>query len=151
MPIGPRGVLVGKDTYAAGVTEIFAAGNAIRTKGMVVRSVADGKEAALSIHQYLTRQAVSGPKRPFATRISRLHEEISQLIAHADAAGQQRAGLPAISARTKPRGRPHAACTATAAEWSNAACAAMRPPTAPNPGVIPARGENWCRSANARG
>ena len=31
---------------------MFAAGNAIRGKGLVVRSVADGKEAAAAIDQF---------------------------------------------------------------------------------------------------
>jgi ferredoxin len=54
---------------------VFAAGNAIRSKGLVVRSVADGKEAAASIDQFLHRQDVIGPNKPFTTKIGRLDGE----------------------------------------------------------------------------
>lgn len=70
--VGPRGIHVVKETFATTTPGVFAAGNAIRTKGMVVRSAADGKEAAESIHQFLAGQIVTGPHRPFSTRIGRL-------------------------------------------------------------------------------
>ena len=70
--VGARGIHVNKETFATATPGVFAAGNAIRTKGMVVRSAADGKEAAHSIHQFLTGQPVTGPHRPFSTRIGRL-------------------------------------------------------------------------------
>ena len=70
-----RGVRVDKDTYETSVAGVFAAGNAVRGKGLVVRSVADGKEAAVSIDQYLSGREVTGPRRPFSTRIGRLEED----------------------------------------------------------------------------
>jgi len=60
---------------------VFAAGNALRGKGLVVRSVADGKEAAESIDQFLSGRPVTGPKRPFSTRIGRVGEdEIAEFL-----------------------------------------------------------------------
>ncbi len=70
-----RGVEVNRDTFETGVEGAFAAGNAIRAKGLVVRSVADGKEAALAIDQHLRGQPVQGAERPFSSRIGRVSEE----------------------------------------------------------------------------
>jgi NADPH-dependent glutamate synthase beta subunit-like oxidoreductase/ferredoxin len=70
-----RGVQVAQDTYETSLAGVFAAGNAIRGKGLVVRSAADGKEAAISIDQYLSGCKVSGPQKPFSTRIGRLEED----------------------------------------------------------------------------
>ena len=70
--VGPRGVQVSKETYATNVDGVFAAGNAIRLKGMVVRSAADGRESAHAIHQYLSGYFVSGPVKRFSSRIGRV-------------------------------------------------------------------------------
>lgn len=78
----PRGVNVDKDTYAASRTGIFAAGNAIRTKGLVVRSVADGKEAAASIDHFLADGKPTGIEKPFSSRIGKLSpDELTTFIA----------------------------------------------------------------------
>jgi len=93
---GPRGIRVDKDTYRTNREDVFAAGNAIRTKGLVVRSVADGKEAAAGIDQYLRGQDVTGPPKPFNTRIGRLEpDEIERfLVGASDASRQEPAGEP---------------------------------------------------------
>jgi ferredoxin len=70
-----RGIQIRKDTYETNLAGVFAAGNAIRGKGMVIRSAADGKEAAASIDQYLSGRPVTGPPKPFSTRIGRLEED----------------------------------------------------------------------------
>lgn len=78
----PRGVDVDKETYAASRTGVFAAGNAIRTKGLVVRSVADGKEAAASINHFLADGKPSSIEKPFSSRIGKLSpDELSNFIA----------------------------------------------------------------------
>ena len=92
----PRGLQVKKESYQTNVEGIFAAGGAIRTKGLVVRSVADGKEAAQSIDQYLTGRQVTGPPRPFSTRIGRLEED--ELAVYLSGASQ--------SPRQEPAGGP---------------------------------------------
>jgi len=72
---------VNKRTFQTDTKGTFAAGGAIRGKALVVRSVADGKEAAISINQYLCGQAVTGPQKPFSTRIGRMKaEELAQLL-----------------------------------------------------------------------
>ena len=92
---------------------LFAAGGAIRAKGLVVRSVADGKEAARAISRYLVslaRSASEGPDsgpcavprlrfglvsaagRDFSVRMGKLEPgEIAQFIA---AAGQDPRKVP---------------------------------------------------------
>jgi NADPH-dependent glutamate synthase beta subunit-like oxidoreductase len=69
-----RGIEVA-DTYQTQLPNLFAAGNAIRLKGFVVRSVADGKEAAISIDQFLRGQVVLGPDKPFTTKIGLMSKE----------------------------------------------------------------------------
>jgi NADPH-dependent glutamate synthase beta subunit-like oxidoreductase/ferredoxin len=71
----PRGLQVQGDTYQASLPGVFAAGNAIRGKGLVIRSAADGKEAAVSIDQYVSGRPVTGRPKPFSTRIGRLEED----------------------------------------------------------------------------
>ncbi len=97
LELAPRGVRVDKDTYETSVAGVFAAGNAIRGKGLVVRSAADGKEAAVSIDQYLSGRQVTGPQKPFSTRIGRLEEdELALYLAGASQSPRQDpAGGPA--------------------------------------------------------
>jgi len=69
-----RGIQVGAQTFETDVAGVFAAGNAMRGKALVVRSVADGKEAAVAIGQYLGRSGTGpffGGKTSFAdTRLA---------------------------------------------------------------------------------
>lgn len=81
---GPRGIEVHGGTYETNVTGVFAAGNATRGKGLVVRSVADGKEAAAAISQYLAGHAVTPVQRPFSSRMGKLQgEEMQEFLAGA--------------------------------------------------------------------
>lgn len=79
-----RGIEVDRQTYQTGLAGVFAVGNAVRTKGLVVRSTADGKQAAAAIDQLLAGRPVTGPEKPFNTRIGHMQpDEISQLLAAA--------------------------------------------------------------------
>jgi len=81
---GPQGILIDKETFQTGLEKVFAAGNAIRGRGLVVRSVADGHEAAQSIHGYLAGHAGHAHRRPFSVRLGKLEEpEIAEFVAHA--------------------------------------------------------------------
>jgi ferredoxin len=73
-----HGIGANKETYQTNRTGVFAAGNAIRSRGMVVRSVADGKEAAAAIDQYLAGRPVTGAEKPFSVRMGRM--EKSQVV-----------------------------------------------------------------------
>jgi ferredoxin len=79
---GPQGIRIDRETYQTNVPAVFAAGNAIRGRGMVVRSVADGREAALAIDQYLAGRPVVGRHKPFSVRLGKLREgEVDQFVA----------------------------------------------------------------------
>jgi len=81
-----RGLKVEKGTHRTELEGIFAAGNAIRGKGLVVRSAADGKEAATAIGQLLAGQPVVGQPRPFNSKIGRLEaDELAELVSAASA------------------------------------------------------------------
>jgi len=82
LQIGSRGIEIDKQTYQAGVEGVFAAGSAVRGKAMVIRSVADGKEAAAAVDQYLCGRPVIGLPKPFNVKIGRLEpDELAQFVA----------------------------------------------------------------------
>jgi len=72
---GPRGIAVEKASYQTSREAVFAAGNAVRGKAMVIRSAADGKEAAAAIDRYLGGLPVEGPGRRFASRMGKVSED----------------------------------------------------------------------------
>lgn len=82
-----RGIQVERETYRTNVDGVFAVGNAIRGRGLVVRSCADGKEAAPCVDAFLSGRPVTGSEKPFSARIGRIsREEVEQLLpAAADA------------------------------------------------------------------
>ena len=49
----PEGIKIDSQTNATNVPGVFAGGDAVRKRRLAVRAVADGKEAAESIRQYL--------------------------------------------------------------------------------------------------
>jgi NADPH-dependent glutamate synthase beta subunit-like oxidoreductase len=82
---GPNGILVEGKTYQTNLPGVFAGGDAVRSRKLTVRAVADGKEAAQAIHQYLSKMPVTGPTAVFNTRIGKLREgEITKFMALAD-------------------------------------------------------------------
>ncbi len=79
---GPKGIAIDPGTYATNIEGVFAGGDAVRRRKMAVRAVADGKEAAASITQYLAGEPVTGPRRQFNTRMGKLLEgEMEKLMA----------------------------------------------------------------------
>ncbi len=90
-----RGIQVKRETFETGLEGVFAAGNAIRTKGLVVRSVADGKEAAFAIGQYLAGKPVTGPQKPFSVRMGRLGGgELSEFVSSASQSSREEPSAP---------------------------------------------------------
>lgn len=82
-----RGIAVSLRGYRTNLEKVFAAGCAIRGKAMVVRSCADGKEAAESIDQFLRGEAVLGLVEPFNCRIGKMSaDELGQLSSGASRA-----------------------------------------------------------------
>jgi NADPH-dependent 2,4-dienoyl-CoA reductase/sulfur reductase-like enzyme/NAD-dependent dihydropyrimidine dehydrogenase PreA subunit len=100
--VGAQGVSINKETYETGVPGVFAAGNAIRHKGLVVRSAADGKEAATAIHQFLSGQRVSGAGRPFSVRMGKLDADEFALLARSSGTTPLAAPPPGQSTGAPP-------------------------------------------------
>jgi ferredoxin len=69
---GQKGITIDGGTYETNLSGVFAGGDAVRKRRLTVRAVADGKEAAVSIGQYLSNQPVSGPAKAFNTRIGKM-------------------------------------------------------------------------------
>lgn len=86
---GPNGIAIDGKTYQTNLPGVFAGGDAVRKRRLTVRAVADGKEAAVSIGQYLSGEEVTGPDKEFNTRIGKLEDgEIEGFMAYADRAGR---------------------------------------------------------------
>ncbi len=75
------GIAVKRRTYETNLPGVFAVGNALRGQGTTgIRSIADAKEAAVAIHQFLSGQVVIGTSTPFTTRIGKMaQDELVQL------------------------------------------------------------------------
>lgn len=70
----PDGIKIDSQTNATNVPGVFAGGDAVRKRRLTVRAVADGKEAAESIRQYLTGEGVTGPAKTFNSRMGKLED-----------------------------------------------------------------------------
>ena len=90
---GPNGIAVDNQTYQTNVPNVFAGGDAVRQRKLTVRAVADGKEAAISMTQYLSGQPMTGPAKPFNTRIGKIRDDEKETFA----ACASRSGRAAIS------------------------------------------------------
>jgi NADPH-dependent glutamate synthase beta subunit-like oxidoreductase/ferredoxin len=85
-----HGILAEKETFATNLPGVFAAGNAIRAKGLIVRSVADGHEAAMAIGRYLAVGKAAGQPKPFSVRAGKMAgEELTRWIAMSSSAARQ--------------------------------------------------------------
>ena len=79
---------VDRQTYQTTQPGLFAAGNATRGKAMLVRSLADGKEAAWCIDQWLRSGQVQGLPGHYSVRLGKLRpEELAEQVAQAHPAG----------------------------------------------------------------
>jgi NADPH-dependent glutamate synthase beta subunit-like oxidoreductase len=76
-----KGIAIDGKTYQTNLPGVFAGGDAVRKRKLTVRAVADGKEAAESISQYLSGGAVTGPIRPFNTRIGKIEDDEKERFA----------------------------------------------------------------------
>ena len=80
LPAGPRGAAVERGTFRTSIPGVFAAGNAIRGRGLVVRSCADGKEAAYAVDRFLKEGTAAPWPEAFSVRIGKLApEELAEL------------------------------------------------------------------------
>jgi NADPH-dependent glutamate synthase beta subunit-like oxidoreductase len=114
---GPRGLTIEKPTYRTNLVGVFAAGNTVCGKGLVVRSSADGKEAATAIDQYVSGRPVTGPHRPFNVKLGRLEPgELAEYLAGAsqtpprEPAGGPGAGYTSVEATEQAARCMHCDC-----------------------------------------
>jgi ferredoxin len=84
---GGKGIKIDGKTYQTNMPGVFAGGDAVHKRKLTVRAVADGKEAAVSIGQYLSGGTVAGAVKEFNTRIGKLQNgEIEQFLISCDKA-----------------------------------------------------------------
>ena len=74
-------------TFLTSVEGVFAGGDAVSKRGMAIAAVAAGKDAAVSIVQYLSGEGVSGAVRPFNSRMGKLQE--GEIDIFMDLAGEE--------------------------------------------------------------
>ncbi|KPK81694.1 MAG: hypothetical protein AMS27_15270 [Bacteroides sp. SM23_62_1] len=72
---GSSGISADKNTHQTSIPKIFAVGNVLRSSKMAVRAVGHGKEAAVSVRQFLRNETVNGQEEMFNSRFGRLLEE----------------------------------------------------------------------------
>ena len=83
----PKGIEVNRETYETSEKGVFAIGNVIRSSRLAVRSVAQGKEAAFSVIQYLNDETIRGEPRMFNSRFGKLHDlEFAEYLKEANPA-----------------------------------------------------------------
>ena len=91
---GRNGITVDSGNYQTSLPGVFAGGDAVHKRKLTVRAVADGKEAAVSIDQYLSGQTVAGAAKPFNTRIGKIRDDEKGAFAACGSAGSR--VLPAL-------------------------------------------------------
>ncbi len=86
---GDRGITVDRGTYETAAPGVFAVGGAVAPVKLAVRSVAQGRAAAMSIDAYLTTGQAAGAAPTFSTHVGKLSDdEIDAFMVEADSAGR---------------------------------------------------------------
>ena len=81
-----RGLSIDKNTYETSRSGVFAAGGVVRPSKLVVRSTADGKEAAHAIDRYLQGPTAEPIAHELTTKIDHpSHDELAALATAAEA------------------------------------------------------------------
>jgi ferredoxin len=84
LEMAQNGIKINK-AYQTSIPGIFAGGDAVRRRRLAVRSVADGKEVAVAVDQFLSGSRITGPQKEFNTRIGKLQNgEIDNFMLLAD-------------------------------------------------------------------
>jgi ferredoxin len=119
--LGPAVLLAGakidRKTFQTSLPGLFAAGDVVHQHRMAVRAVADGAAAAGSVLQFLRGEPVTGPHRPYTSRLHGLtSEELARFVAAASPEARvtpaqgAAAGLSADEARREARRCLHCDC-----------------------------------------
>ena len=93
---GRRGIEITTGTFETNLPGVFAAGGAIRPSGLLVRSIADGKEAAAAIDAFLTAGHARPTAKIFSSRIKRVTaDEIPEFLKHSGPSPRREPGVDA--------------------------------------------------------
>ena len=63
---------VNKRTFQTNMEKVFAVGNVIRSSKLAIRSLAQGKDVAVSVYQYVFGMEVTGKRKVFNSKFGRL-------------------------------------------------------------------------------
>ena len=86
---GPKGIAINRKTHETSAKGVFAGGGVIGRKNMAIWALADGKNAGVSIGQYLAGETVTGYDMPFNSRIGKVdEEELRQMLNGVNTAGR---------------------------------------------------------------
>jgi len=89
LPVGKNGIAADKRSGLTEIEGVFAGGAAVRQTRMAVRAVADGKNAAQAIDQFLADKEIVGPPEIYSTHIGKLKKnEINEFLKVVDSAGR---------------------------------------------------------------
>lgn len=66
------GINADEGTFTTSLPGVFACGSVIRSQKMAVRAVAQGKAAAMSVHNYLSGKEITSPHKMFNSRFGKL-------------------------------------------------------------------------------
>jgi len=81
LPVGRNGISAEKRTGSMEIEGVFAGGAAVRPSRMAVRAVADGKNAAYAIDQYISGKKIVGLPEIYSTHIGKLKKgEINEFL-----------------------------------------------------------------------
>jgi NADPH-dependent glutamate synthase beta subunit-like oxidoreductase len=72
LPASPTGLQVNAATSQTALSKVFAAGSSVRPAKHVVRAMADGRDAAECIHQFLAGHPIRGSGKAFSSAMGRL-------------------------------------------------------------------------------
>jgi NADPH-dependent glutamate synthase beta subunit-like oxidoreductase/ferredoxin len=116
LEMASKGIKIDSDTYQTSIEGVFAGGDVVRSRRIAVRAVADGKEAAVAIDQYLCGTTMTGPQKLFNSRIGRLLDgEIEKFMTHSSSAerinpSQKGSGFTDEQAKTEAQRCLHCDC-----------------------------------------
>ena len=70
----PTGIKVEKKLFQTNIEKVFATGNAVRPFKLAIQSLAQGKEAAYSLDQFLKKQPLTGEPERFNSKFGKLFD-----------------------------------------------------------------------------
>ena len=70
-----KSFVVDKNTFKTSTEGVFAIGSAIKPGRVAIRAIANGKDVAIAVDQFLNGQVVSGRSTMFNSRIGKMTEE----------------------------------------------------------------------------